>query len=96
MALIVELNHQDYPTHNVCRGVDDVEYFLQKEKRFSLDEFKRRIGCKHLLDLLQDYQYAKLYEKGNCIGGIYPAETLLSVECRKKEQERIDMIVCKA
>jgi len=89
MPLIVDLSHEDYPAHSVSRYASDVEYFLKKEKRFSLDEFKRRTSKSLLIDLINEYGCAKLFDlKGNCVGGIYPAEDLCDIETIKKEQER--------
>ena len=89
MPLIVEISHEDYATSNVAKDSRAVQYFLEKEKRFSLDEFKRRISYDYLIDLINEYGYAKLYDKkGNCIGGIYPAETLCDIETIRKDNER--------
>ena len=89
MPLIVEINHEDYATSNVAKDASAVQCFLQKEKRFSLDEFKRRTNHSYLIDLINEYGCAKLFDlKGSCVGGIYPAEDLCDIETIKKEQER--------
>ena len=89
MPLIVEINHEDYATSNVAKDARAVQYFLEKEKRFSLDEFRRRTNYSYLIDLLNEYGCAKLFDlKGGCVGGIYPAEDLCDIETIKKEHER--------
>jgi hypothetical protein len=89
MPLIIDISHSDYPVHSVCRDTKDIQSFLQKEKRFSLDEFKRRTSWEYCFDIINEYGCAKLFDlKGNCIGGIYPAETLCDIDTIRKEKQR--------
>lgn len=87
MPLIIELNHEDYPTHQISRYESDVEHFLKSEKRFSLDETRRKVSKKHLIAILDEFGYAKIYDKdGGCLGGIYMADHLMTVDERNKQQ----------
>jgi hypothetical protein len=87
MPLIIELSHVDYPTYQVSRYESDVEHFLQNEKRFSLDEKRRKISRSYLIKLLEEYGYAKIYDRdGGCLGGVYTAEHLMTISERNKHE----------
>lgn len=87
MPLIIELSHGDYPTHQVSRYESDVASFLSKEKSISLSADRRAISKDYLIKMLERYEYAKIYDrKGNCIGGVFYADDLMTVEERNKHE----------